>query len=318
MSSLMIKERKTKKVHRVKKTRTSKRTKNRRSKTRRSRKTKNRRSKNRRSKTRRSRKTKTRRSRSRKTKTRKTKTRKTKTRRTNRRSRRSVKSVKTITKVINTLQDKLLVDINPKDNEGLEEIKDIVKEKEQYIYDRKFKNKSTALEDINNLTIKLKNVMYDKTMEISSGLKKILSIFGSNKTIKVLSGLIILLILIISTYKSVDYTKIKPNLIKIIDKLIDILMLFVPEEFFDDMVEFINTGTTNVINASKDLVINTTSYLGTALVSIAGKSMVVVVPILFETTVNILLTMMQQGATGAASMVVVTIFLLRSLRNMLV
>jgi hypothetical protein len=314
----MIKERKTKKVHRVKKTRTSKRTKNRRSKTRRSRKTKNRRSKNRRSKTRRSRKTKTRRSRSRKTKTRKTKTRKTKTRRTNRRSRRSVKSVKTITKVINTLQDKLLVDINPKDNEGLEEIKDIVKEKEQYIYDRKFKNKSTALEDINNLTIKLKNVMYDKTMEISSGLKKILSIFGSNKTIKVLSGLIILLILIISTYKSVDYTKIKPNLIKIIDKLIDILMLFVPEEFFDDMVEFINTGTTNVINASKDLVINTTSYLGTALVSIAGKSMVVVVPILFETTVNILLTMMQQGATGAASMVVVTIFLLRSLRNMLV
>ena len=95
-------------------------------------------------------------------------------------------------------------------------------------------------------------------------------------------------------------------------------MLFVPEEFFDDMVEFINTGASNVISTSKDLIINTTSYLGTALVSIAGKSMVAIVPILFETTVNILLTMMQQGATGAASMVVVTIFLLRSLRNMLV
>ena len=176
-----------------------------------------------RSKVRRSRKSKVRRSRSRKTKrnnvieSRKSKSKK-------------IKKVTKILNVLNALRNKT--------------------------HEIKFKNKTLALQHIEELSLKLQKTLYGKKIETSSGLNRFLWIFGSNKTVKVLSSLIILIILSITTYNSLDI--IKNELINIIDKLINILFLFIPENLYGDFVDVMNSYAL----AGQELIVNAASAIG--------------------------------------------------------
>ena len=108
--------------------------------------------------------------------------------------------------VINIMQDKIVDDVKPNLYLIKKQVKDAIKERVNIKTERIFNNNLTLskyeedkyIDKIRILSNSLKDLLLDKNIKINSSLQKAFSVFGNNISVKVLSSLLLLLILIAS------------------------------------------------------------------------------------------------------------------------
>ena len=174
------------------------------------------------------------------------------------------------------------------------------------------KNDENILHKISVLTKQLNETIYHSYVEISSEYENIFTtIFGKSKKVTILARLILFIIILSATYVYIpDFLRLIRVVLKLIDKLIEVILMLIPEKSIDtssDLVVFAQGNSTAV--AINDRVTNIILFASKG----TGSGMIMAT----QGVINLITALSQEGPeTAVGGMAIITIVLLKAFKTM--